>query len=117
MTCKYDVLQMMTSQGASKLSTGVTATTTFEETELEKFKKSLNLNGIEAAIKKQDSATIANTGQINYLKSKISGISGNTGQINYLKSKIAGISSNTAQINYLKRRGKYFISIVILDFK
>ena len=56
MTCKYDVLQMVTSQGASKLSTGVTATTTFKETELDKFKASLNLDGIYAAIKQQTKA-------------------------------------------------------------
>ena len=41
---------MVTSKGASKLTNGVTATTTFVLTELEKFKKTLNLDGVNADI-------------------------------------------------------------------
>ena len=41
---------MVTSKGNSKLSSGVTATTTFVLTELEKFKKTLNLDGVNANI-------------------------------------------------------------------
>ena len=75
---------MVTSKGASKLTSGVTATTTFVLTELEQFKETLNLDGMNE--------------DINSLKSNVQknnvGISGIKADINSLQSNVQKIGIN-----------------------
>lgn len=77
-------VKVVTTKQASKFSNEVSATTIFKETELEKFKKSLNLDGMNAAIKQQVAATSGIKADINYLKTN----AGNKAELNALKSKV-----------------------------
>ena len=100
----------MTSKGSSKHSSGVTATTIYTKPEIEKLIESLNIDGINAEIKKLQTLKNLNNTIDSLTKNMVSLMAFDEDTNTKIENNIRKIENNIRSLNSLSNRGTWCAS-------